>query len=238
MTPFAQVLDLFLPPRCIACAKPVSSHKTLCADCWEDATFVTAPYCSCCGLPFEYEVPDTSLCLDCARCAPPFKQARTVFPYDEFSKKMILSFKHGDRCDLAPALAGWMVRAAPDLIKTCDVITPVPLHWRRLIKRKYNQAGLLAREIAKQTNLPCDQRLLKRIRHTPPQGHLSRMARQKNLKGAFACTKQITGQSVLLIDDVMTTGATLLNCTDILLDAGAKEVHIITLARVAHTQTQ
>ncbi|NVK20167.1 MAG: ComF family protein [Methylocystaceae bacterium] len=234
MSPFRQVLDLLLPPRCISCEKIVPDPKTLCLDCWDRAAFITKPFCSCCGLPFEIDVPDGALCLDCARVRPPFKKARSVFPYDDFSKKLILSFKHGDRTDLAPALAGWMVRSGADLIKQCDVITPVPLHWRRLAKRQFNQAGLLAQEVAKLTNLTFDPAILKRIRHTPPQGHLSRMARQKNLKGAFRVTKPVQGHSILLIDDVMTTGATLLNCTNLLLKSGAKDVFIITLARATH----
>lgn len=234
MNLFSQVLDLLLPPRCISCEKIVPDPKTLCLDCWEQAAFITKPFCSCCGLPFEIDVPEGALCLDCARVRPPFRSARSVFPYDEFSKKLILSLKHGDRTDLTPALGQWMVRSGEDLIKQCDVITPVPLHWRRLAKRRFNQAGLLAQEVAKLTNLPCDPTILQRTRHTPPQGHLSRMARQKNLQGAFKVTKPVQDRSILLIDDVMTTGATLLNCSNLLLKNGAKHVYIITLASVTH----
>jgi len=207
-------------------------HKTLCQYCWENARFIAAPYCQCCGLPFEYDVPDTALCLDCFKRPPPFKAARTVFPYDDFSRDLILAFKHGDRTDLAPALAGWMVRAAFELIEHSDVIVPVPLHWRRLAKRRFNQAALLGMEIAKTQDIKCDPMILKRIRHTVPQGFLARMARQKNLQGAFEVQKDISGKSVLLIDDVLTTGATIMNCSKILLKAGASEVRVVTIARV------
>jgi len=237
MAPFSKVLDLFLPPRCISCQKIVADPYTLCQDCWEQACFLSAPCCLVCGLPFEFDVPDRALCLDCALCAPPFAQARSVFPYDDFSRGLILAFKHGDRTDLAPAFARWMVQGAAPLIEQCDVVVPVPLHWRRLLKRRYNQAALLALEISKRSALRYEPALLKRTRHTPVQGHLSRMARQKNLQGAFQVIGDIDGLRILLVDDVMTTGATVLGCTKALLGAGAKEVRVVTLARVLPNKT-
>jgi ComF family protein len=189
-------------------------------------------------LPFEIEVPDTALCLDCARRHPPFKTARAVFPYDDFSRHLILAFKHGDRTDLAPTLATWMFRASVDVLKKCDVIVPVPLHWRRLGNRRYNQASLLAYELSKLSAIPVASNILHRTRHTPPQGHLSRMARQNNLKGVFQSRDTCDGKTVLLVDDVLTTGTTIVNCTNCLLNAGAKEVHALTLARVIQAQTQ
>ncbi|WP_240796808.1 ComF family protein [Terasakiella sp. SH-1] len=213
----------------------VGEHKTLCQDCWEEACFITAPFCKSCGLPFEYDVPDGALCLNCARLRPPFVAARAVFPYDDLSRDLILAFKHGDRCDLAPTFAGWMVRSAQDLLEKSDLITPVPLHWRRLSKRRYNQAALLAYEMANITGLPYHPQLLKRTRHTPSQGTLSKTARQKNLQGAIKVTEEIKGQTILLVDDVLTTGATILACTQQLLRAGAKEVRVITIARVIQT---
>ncbi|SCA57380.1 putative phosphoribosyl transferase [Candidatus Terasakiella magnetica] len=236
MVPIAKVLDLLLPPRCVSCQKMVVEHKTLCLDCWEEAKFITAPFCKCCGLPFEIEVAEGAICLHCAKRRPPFKAARTVFPYDDFSRQLVLAFKHGDRTDLAPVFAAWMKRAAPDLIEQSDVIVPVPLHWRRLGKRRYNQAGLLAGELAKMKGIQHQPHLLKRVRHTPPQGLLSRMARQKNLQGAFVASHEVADKSILLIDDVLTTGATVLNCTKVLLQAGARDVRVLTLARVIHKE--
>lgn len=232
MAPFSKVLDLFLPPRCISCQKMVVDQHTLCQACWERARFLSNPCCDLCGLPFEYDVPDRALCLDCAMRAPPFSAARAVFPYDDFSRDLILGFKHGDRTDLAPAFGTWMCRSATKLIEQSEYVVPVPLHWRRLMKRRYNQAGLLAQEIARQSGLKYEPALLKRIRHTAVQGHLSRMARQKNLQGAFQIIGDIDGARILLVDDVLTTGATVLGCTNALLRAGAAEVRVITLARV------
>jgi len=237
MVSFSKVLDLFLPPRCVACQDIVTRHASLCASCWDQARFITAPFCKACGLPFEMQPIEGSLCLDCQRCAPPFAAARAVFPYDDFSRHLILAFKHGDRTDLAPALAGWMARTAGDLLPTSDLVVPVPLHWRRLVYRRYNQAALLGRILAQQGNVAFAPQVLKRIRHTPVQGHLSRMARQKNLKGAFQVEGDITGKTILLVDDVLTTGATILGCTQALLRAGAGEVRVITLARVLPTVT-
>ncbi|WP_417794312.1 double zinc ribbon domain-containing protein [Terasakiella pusilla] len=238
MNSFAQVLDLFLPPRCVSCGKIVTEHNTLCSLCWQVAPFIHAPMCQCCGRPFTEDVPATAICLDCAQRRPPFHQARTVFAYDEFARKMVLSFKHGDRCDLAPILARWMIRAGPDLIANSDLIIPVPLHWLRLFRRRYNQAALLAHEISKQSGLPVQAQALKRVRPTRPQGHLSRLARQQNLKGAFTCSLDLTDKTVLLIDDVLTTGTTVLNCTRELHRAGAKAVNILTIARVFHPHSQ
>lgn len=229
---FHQVLDLLLPPRCISCQTIVTMDKTLCEHCWGEANFICAPFCKCCGLPFEFDVPDGALCLDCARQRPPFVEARSVFAYDDFSRRLVLSFKHGDRPDLAPTLAHWMARSAPTMIEQSDVILPVPLHWRRLMARRFNQAALLSKEISTLTQTPWRTDLLHRVRNTTPQGHLSRIARQKNLKNAFSCRKSIHGMRVLLIDDVLTTGATLLNCTNALHKAGALEVRVLTLARV------
>ncbi len=232
MVPFRKVLDLLLPPRCAGCGQTVTQARTLCQTCWEKAVFIAAPMCHCCGLPFEIDVPTEALCLDCARAHPPFAAARSVFPYDDFSKKLILAFKQGDRTDLAPTLALWLHRSAQPLLEKCDLIAPVPLHWRRLLSRRYNQSALLALALSKLSHIPTTPQLIKRVRHTPSQGHLSRMARQKNLQGAFRVEKELTGKNILLIDDVLTTGATVLNCTRALHKAGAKDVYVVTLARV------
>lgn len=235
--PFSRLFDLILPPRCASCQEIVLEDKTLCASCWGKACFISAPYCACCGLPFEMEAVEGGICLSCARRRPLFEQMRSVFAYDDFSKGMILSFKHGDRCDLAPTLAGMMVRCGQSLFPKVDLIIPVPLHWRRLGERRYNQAALLANEISKQTHIKTCATTLKRVRHTRSQGHLSRMARQRNLQGAFALQKEVKGRSVLLVDDVLTTGATIVNATDILLKGGAQQVRVLCLARVLHSQT-
>jgi len=238
LSAFSKIFDLLLPPRCAACQEIVLENKTLCAPCWADATFISAPFCDCCGLPFEIDVTKGALCLNCTKRPPPFSKSRTVFSYDDFSKGMILSFKHGDRCDLAPTFAAMMARSGADIIPSTDLIIPIPLHWRRLGMRKYNQAALLAHEISKITQIPSCPNSLQRIRHTQVQGHLSRMARQRNLQGAFQVQKDISGKSILLIDDVLTTGATLINASKILLKSGASEVRCLSIARSLHNKTR
>lgn len=231
---FSRMLDFVLPPRCLKCLEVVQTAHSLCSRCWSDARFISAPYCACCGTPFEYDVPDTAICLNCARKKPPFKQARCAFAYDDFSRQLVLSFKHGDHIDLAPAMGNWMARAGGDLWADCDVIIPVPLHWRRQVSRRFNQSAVLAQEVSKRVDIPVRSDLLKRHRATPSQGHLSRMARQNNLKGAFNMDKNLQGERVVLIDDVFTTGATLLNCCEVLFKGGASQVSVLTFARVFH----
>jgi len=166
---------------------------------------------------------------------PPFSRARAAFRYDEHSRALILKLKFQDETNLAPTLGRWLKNAGQELIKSSDIIVPVPLHYRRLVWRRYNQAALLAFHIHKLSNIPLCMEGLKRTRPTTPQSGLSRVERQKNVKRAFALHPKyavdIKGKTVLLVDDVMTTGSTLHACTKALLKAGAASVNVLTLAR-------
>jgi predicted amidophosphoribosyltransferase len=132
------VLDLLLPPRCLACGSEVSTTGTLCAECWRGITFLGAPCCACCGLPFEFALGPQTLCGACAQTHPPFDRARAVMRYDDESRHLVLAFKHGDRLHLAPAFGTWMRRAGAELLAEADLLVPVPLHWTRLFARRYN----------------------------------------------------------------------------------------------------
>ncbi len=159
-----------------------------------------------------------------------------MFRYDDASRGLVLSYKHADRTHATPAYGRWLARAGAELLAECDVIAPVPLHWTRLVWRRYNQAALLALAVAREAGRPAIPDLLLRVRRTVTQGDLGRSARRRNVQRAFRLTphreQQVAGQRILLVDDVLTTGATVEECARVLLRAGAASVAVLTLARV------
>lgn len=238
-------LDAALPPLCIACEGATSSPHGFCGACWRGLSFITPPSCSCCGLPFAYEAlaqgeGQAVLCGACIEDRPVFQVAKAPLTYNDAIRPLILSFKHQDRTDLAPAFARLMKTAGEDLLGDVDVLVPVPLHPFRLLARRYNQSALLARNLAKASAKKVLLHVLRRRRHTPSQGRLSRAQRKANVKGAFMVParlhKVIRRQKVLLVDDVMTTGATLNACAETLLAAGAASVKALVLARVVKAE--
>jgi ComF family protein len=243
LKPLQRMLDLVLPPRCLGCGELVERQGTLCAPCWAAITFVAEPLCRRCGLPFAFD-PDSAgpdpagdhyQCGACLAEAPPFERARAVMRYDDASRPLLLGFKHGDRTEAAPPFAAWMARSGGELLAAAGLVAPVPLHWRRLLARRYNQAALLARPLAGLAGVPAVPDLLLRRRATPSQGRLSRAERQRNVAGAFAVNPRraaaLRGRRLLLIDDVMTTGATVSACARAALRAGAAAVDVLVLAR-------
>ena len=187
-------------------------------------------------MPFAYDPGADMHCGACASRPPAFDRVRAVMGYGDVARHLVLNFKHGDRTDGSPAYGAWRVRAGRALLVDADVIAPIPLHWRRLFSRRYNQAALLSAEIARLTGRPQCPDLLVRTRHTPSQGRLSPAQRRRNVRGAFAVDPRraatVAGQRVLLVDDVMTTGATISACAKALRRAGASGVDALVLARV------
>lgn len=230
------LLDLVLPPRCFGCGEITLEHHTLCASCWKNCTFLSSPWCSLCGWPFPFETPQQTLCPHCHRLPPLFVQCRSALAYNETCRHFILKLKQGDGTYLVPTLSKLMVRAGQDILENTDLLIPVPLHWRRLFLRQYNQAALLSNHITSQTTIPTHTGLIKRHRSTPKQGHQNRKERSANVRGAFSVPLRkkslIKGKRLTLVDDVFTTGATLTECARVLLNEGAKEVRALTLARV------
>lgn len=233
------VLDAVLPPLCLSCSEIVETPGGLCAACWPGFAFIAPPYCARCAHPFAQQVDATALCGACAARPPPYRRARAALVYDDKSRKLVLPFKHGDRTDIARACGAWMARAGADLLADADLVAPVPLHWRRLFTRRYNQAQLLARiavAAAPSTRARLVPDLMRRRRWTGSQSGLAPKQRHDNVRRAFDLNprwaSQVAGKSVLLIDDVLTTGATLETCTRVLQRGGARHVDVLTLARV------
>jgi ComF family protein len=237
------VIDTVYPPRCLACTEATESARGLCAACWRDTAFIAGTACVKCGVPLIGEAGPEDICESCLRHPPAWDRGAAVLLYDGAGRRMVLQLKHGDRLDMVPPLAGWMAStgARAGLIARADVIAPVPLHWRRLIRRRYNQSAELARRLSRITGKPAVADLLVRHRQTTPQEGMNRAARAANQEGAFAVrprhVARVSGRSVLLIDDVLTSGATLSNCAETLRAAGAKRIDVLVLARVAFAES-
>lgn len=228
--------DAVLPPLCPSCKVIVDRPYSLCLPCWSALTFISDPMCRICGDPFEIAPPGDLVCGACLAEPPLWHAARSAVRYDEASRALILGFKHGDRLHLSALFAGWMRIAGAGLLEPGAVLVPVPLHRWRLLSRRYNQSALLAYDLARKTGLRVSDQALIRTRATDVQGKLSATQRRKNVAGAFkvsdARRSEIAGRSIILIDDVRTSGATAAACTRTLLRAGAARVSFLTIARV------
>ncbi|MBV8799081.1 MAG: ComF family protein [Alphaproteobacteria bacterium] len=230
--------DLLFPPLCLLCRSPVDEPLALCGGCWRGLTFLDGAMCATCGLPFEFDPGAESLCGSCLSNPPAFDCARAAVRYDDASKGAILALKRADRLEFADLFARWLRHAAHPLLEHADLIVPVPLHRFRLWSRRYNQSAILAQRLHRMSGKRYDPFALVRARSTPSQGEMpSVKARRRNVRGAFRVperrVKSISGASVLLVDDVLTTGATIEACARTLKRAGAKKVFVITIARVA-----
>jgi len=231
------VLDVVLPPLCLSCRERVSEPQSVCGACWRQLRFLGPPCCSQCGYPFPHDLGAHVKCGPCLARPPVFHWLRAAIAYDDASRDLILGFKHADRLEALPLLARWLSFAARDRLGDVDLLVPVPLHWRRLAMRRYNQAGLLAHGLGRMTGVPVHVTALARIQATPSQGEMvSARARLKNVARVFEVPDRqqpvVRGKSVVVVDDVLTTGATVSACAKALLRAGARDVSVITLARV------
>jgi ComF family protein len=228
-------VSLALPPLCAACRAPVASEG-LCATCWSRLTFIAPPYCERLGIPFPFDPGPGTLSMEAIADPPVYGRARAAVCFDETARALVHAFKYGDRLDLAPLLGRFMANAGRELTTAADLIVPVPLHWRRQWGRRFNQSALLAEVVAKASGRKVSYRALRRIKSTAHQVGLARSERATNVQGAFAVEaahrNELAGRRLVLVDDVLTSGATIEACTRALLRAGAAQVDVLVFARV------
>ena len=233
-------MNMLLPPHCGACDTAVDMPGRLCADCWSKVGFIVAPYCARCGTPFEIEAENGALCAACMRTPPAYRRARAAILYRNVGRDLVLVLKMADRTWIAPALGGWMAGAGAELLRDADLIAPVPLHRWRLLSRRFNQSAMLA-AASRTSGATLMPDLLVRARATKSQARLSAVERRHNVQGAFRLRRRhaelVRDKSILLVDDVITTGATAEACVKALLGGGAAAVDVLTLARTLNRST-
>lgn len=234
---FGRFCDLLVPPVCLSCENHVDQQGMVCAGCWSELSFLERPWCAVMGTPFSYDLGEGALSAHAIAFPPPFEKARAAVLYTDRARQLVQGLKFNDRTDLAPWMAAWMNRVGGDVFEKDSVLVPVPLHRGRLWQRRYNQSAELARHAASLAGLEYRPEWLSRIRPTRQQVGLGRKERVRNVQGAFRVEEaqklHVKGRSIVLVDDVFTTGATLEACTRALRRGGAARVSCLTFARVA-----
>jgi ComF family protein len=233
---FGLALDTALPPLCPSCREQVADPGALCAACWGQLSFIARPYCERLGTPFAYDPGPGVVSAQAIADPPAYGRARAAVRYDDIARTLVHAYKYGDRIDLASGMGRWMARAGRELLEGADLLVPVPLHWRRLWARRFNQAAALAQVISRESGVPVADDVLRRVRATRQQVGLTQAERDVNVQGAFAVTPagkaSLRGKRIVLVDDVLTTGATVDNCARVLLRSGALNVDVVIFARV------
>jgi ComF family protein len=227
-------LDLLFPRKCIICDS-ADTQRDVCSNCWQKITFITKPYCVICSNPFNYEEDDQAICGHCVIKTPKYDKAISILKYDEHSKKLIHKFKYQDQLHALDYLTSLMVNMSSDIINNVDYIIPVAMHKYKLLKRVYNQAAMLAMQIAKSKKITYLPQLLIKKNNSSAQAGLKREHRLENIKNSFQINEKlkhlIKGKNILLIDDVITTGATIDECCKLLRTAGPVKIFVLTLEK-------
>ncbi len=234
-----RALSIIYPTQCVLCAAQVDQDGGLCGACWRETPFINGLACDACGAPLPGFEKGRAHCDDCMITPRPWEAGRAAFLYESNGRRITLALKHGDRTDLAKPAALWLQQAGRDILTEGTLLVPVPVHWSRLLRRRYNQSAEISRALSKVTGLSACQNALIRTKRTTTQNGLTVAQRQANLDGAIVanpkCYQSLEGQKVCLIDDVMTSGATLTACTAAAFEAGADQVFVMVLARVTKT---
>ncbi len=227
--------NIVYPPTCLSCRAAIAEPDALCPKCWGQMGFIAWPYCDRLGTPFEHDIGERRLSREAVDDPPVFARARAVARFEDGPvRRLVHRLKYSDRGELARPMGAWMARAGAELLADCDVVTPMPLHRLRLWSRRYNQAAALAREAAKCANVAFEPALIERIKATKSQIGLTREMRAENVQGAFRARPgaPIKGRRIVLVDDVLTSGASANAASRALLRAGALRVDVLVFARV------
>lgn len=234
----AACADVVVPPCCLSCKARIVAHHNLCAACWSTVQFIRPPLCDVLGMPLPYDIGGRAVSAAATARPPAYDRARAAAHYSGEMRSLVHKLKYADRQDVRVLLGRWLCDTAQELLPGADVIVPVPLSRWRLLWRQFNQAAVLARELSRHTDIAMDPLLLTRARTTRSQVGLTRDQRRRNVAGAFAVTRgarrRLAGKNVLLVDDVVTTGATVEACARALKRAGAARVDVLALAMVTN----
>lgn len=234
----AACADIIVPPCCLVCRTPLGAHHLLCAPCWREVHFIRPPLCDVLGMPLPFDVGERMVSAGALARPPAYDRARAVAHFSGSMRTLVHQLKYADRHDARALLGRWLAEAGRDLLAGAELIVPVPLSRWRLLSRRFNQAAILAQELSRATGLPMDPQLLQRTRFAQTQVGLTHDQRRRNVAGAFGVPgnrrARLRGRNVLLVDDVITTGATAEACARALKRAGAARVDVLALALVTN----
>ena len=234
---YTTALDVVFPPVCLNCLTPTETTNKICPTCWNNIDFIVSPYCEIKGTPFPFHIEQGTISASALKQTPHFDKARSVALYEGTMRELIHKLKYKDRHELTNLFVNWMQQAGKDILKKTDLIIPIPLYRSRIWHRRFNQSALLAKRLSKQTNIPYDCTLLIRGKKTKSQVGLTANERYQNLKNAFTIdnTKKeiLRNKTILLIDDVITTGATINTASKLLKSTDVDKVYVLSLALVS-----